>query len=50
MLFQVKSKTNGDIYTVYQIKEIFNCIYFLLYKDGAWHYEKADKYIPPRGK
>lgn len=49
MLFKVKHKGTGKIYTVYQVvreERRVNSMYFLVYQDNEWVYVHASYFEP----
>lgn len=49
MLFKVKHKGTGKIYTVYQVvreERRVNSMYFLVYRDNEWVYVHASYFEP----
>lgn len=44
-MFKVKDAHN-KMFIVYDIKEQDNTIYFLVYDDGVWGYQEANRFTP----
>ena len=49
IMFKVKYKYNGDIYTVLDVKydEYYQTTRFLMWVDDEWKWVRADNFVPP---
>ena len=49
IMFKVKYKYNGEIYTVLDVKydEYYQITRFLMWVDNEWKWVRADNFVPP---